>query len=64
MDLKFKPGDLVRFNSAVYGERDEPLGIVLEVDAEMGGVRVIWVDEIRRAERLPADWLIKISNSK
>jgi transcription antitermination factor NusG len=64
MDLKFKPGDLVRFNSSVFGEKDEPLAVVLEVDAEMGAVRIRWIDEIQRAERLPADWLLKVTSSK
>ena len=61
MDLGFKIGDLVLFNSSVLGGCKELLGIILEVKVDW--VRVQWIDN-PQPERMPSNWVRKIEDFK
>ena len=61
MDLGFKVGDLVCFNSSVFTNREELLGIILDIKEDW--VRVQWIDNLR-PEKMPIDWVIKATDSK
>jgi hypothetical protein len=61
MGSGFKVGDLVCFNSSVFCDKEELLGIILGIGKEW--VRVQWIDN-PLAEKMPIDWVVKVRDSK